>query len=70
MGSRQQQSLGIRKVPLYRGSMRSPLGLTKYWMKMYNKIINTPRSPNAAEATEKKKNLHERILLRDDRVGG
>lgn len=52
------------------GSVRSSSGLTKYWMKMYNKITIMPSRVTTAEATEEKKNLHERngILLRDKRV--
>lgn len=60
VGTRWKQFLSIRRVPLYRGSVRSSSGLTKYWMKTYSKITITASMPTAAEATEQKKNLRER----------
>lgn len=60
VGTRWKPFLSIRRVPLYRGSVRSASGLIKYWMKMYSKITITTSTPTAAEATEQKKNLCER----------
>lgn len=60
VGTRWKQFLSIRRVPLYRGSVRSSAGLTKCRMKMYSKITTTTSKPTVAEATVQRKNLRER----------
>lgn len=49
--------VGGQHSPLKLGSVRSHVGLTKYWIKMHARMARTHSIPASAKATELRKNL-------------